>query len=304
MRIHGVLLVRDGVDSLRLCLVHHLMLGIERIHVVDNGSTDGTLEVLRRLARRTPITWTSAPGPYHQHVVVTELVHEAARQGADWVVPFDHDEFWVSGGRPLRDALAEADGAAAVSVPMVTFAQRRGVKRSRARALLTMEHRAERTVEPVEAQELVEAGRLSFLEYRYPPKLIFRASTTVDVQRGAHWSRNLDAADVATAPGLEILHAPLPARDALERKAEHGARLIDAGYIEREGWHVRRWARLERDGGLDGEWATLSVDRDGCIEVGGERRRFVRDTRLRDSIAWLVRSPVAQAAARALRRSW
>src|SRR3712207_2759388 len=119
------MVVRDGVHFIRLCVLHHLALGVSRIHVVDNGSSDGTRTVLRRLAQRVPLSWTSDPGPYLQHVLTTGLAHEASRSGADWVLPIDHDEFWFSRDR-LHDALGRAAPAtAAVEAPLVNFVQAR-----------------------------------------------------------------------------------------------------------------------------------------------------------------------------------
>ena len=97
-------MVRDEVDIVRLCVLHHLTAGCERILVVDNGSSDGTTTVLRRLAKRTPVSWTFDPGPYAQDELMTGLVGEAARAGADWVLPLDADEFWT-GEADLRAAL-------------------------------------------------------------------------------------------------------------------------------------------------------------------------------------------------------
>jgi hypothetical protein len=305
VRVHGVLVVRDGVGTVRAALLHHLSLGCERIHVVDNGSTDGTTTVLERLAARTPITWRSDLRPYDQSALTTELVHEAARAGADWVLVFDHDEFWVS-ERPLREVLAEAaaDGVGALQVPVVNFAQHRDVARSSPRALLTMRHRAAEEVAPEQGQALFEADELSYLEIAYTPKLLFRASERVDVQRGAHTSRFLEGPAVP-ATGIEVLHAPLAARSELALKAAHGERLLEAGYSETESWHVRRWALMARSGRLHEAWPSLSVDDDGCIELpGGRRHRFVRDTRLSDTVSRYVRSPFKQAAARLLARSY
>ena len=300
MRIHGVLMVRDGVATLRVCLLHHLALGCEHIHVLDNGSTDATPVVLARLARKLPISWSRDGGPFRQHEAVTALAHEAARRGADWVLPIDDDEFWVGA---LRDVLAEADGAAALAARVTCFAQRRRVRRASPRALLTMDHRAPRPDEPVRAQALVEAGALSFLEYAYPPKLVLRASERVQLARGAHAAEGLDG-PIASTSRLEVLHAPIAAQGVLQRKAEHGARLEAAGFVEREGWHVRRWAALARQGLLEAEWPSLSVDGGGCVVVGGQRRQFVRDGRLAEAVARWVRPPHEQAAARALRRSF
>lgn len=299
MRVFGLLVVRNGVDMVRLCVLHHLGLGLERILVVDNGSSDGTPTVLDRLARKLPLTWTSDPGPYRQHEMFTRLAHEATRAGADWLMPLDHDELWVS-ERPLPEALAVPAGA--VSVPVVNFVQRRAQARPSPRAPLTMTLRAARTVEPIRAQELVERGQLSFLEYEYPRKLIFRASERLQIQRGAHWARELDG-PVVRGEGVTVLHAPLPSRAALDRKVLQGRRIVEAGFVEREGWHTRRWAGMAANGQLAREWRALSYE-DGHLDVYGTPHPLVADPRLRDAAAPWVRSPLAQLAARVLRRSY
>ena len=63
MRVFGILVVRNAVDAVRLCVLHHLCVGCERILVVDNGSSDGTTTVLRRLQTGTPLSFTGAIAP-------------------------------------------------------------------------------------------------------------------------------------------------------------------------------------------------------------------------------------------------
>ena len=60
-RIAAVLVVRNEVDIVRLCVLHHLGIGCERIFVLDNGSSDGTEVVLQRLAARVPLSWSPTP---------------------------------------------------------------------------------------------------------------------------------------------------------------------------------------------------------------------------------------------------
>ena len=122
-RVHGILMVRNSVDVLRVCVLHHLTAGLERITVVDNGSTDGTASVLARLAERVPLRYSLDPGPYRQAEVFTELSREAAREGADWVLPLGADEFWLP-ARPLPELLAPVRDPA-LSVVVTHFAQRR-----------------------------------------------------------------------------------------------------------------------------------------------------------------------------------
>jgi hypothetical protein len=300
VRIHGVLLVRNGAHSLRATILHHLSFGCEHIHVLDNGSTDGTSTILRRLAGRTPITWRRHEGAYAQGELLTGLVHDAAAAGADWALIFDHDEFW-SARRPLREELAEAGDAAAIRGTVIDFAQRRDVQRLSVRNLLTCVYRAPHTFDPVEGKRRVEEGSGSFLEVGRNPRMVVRASRDAVIRKGAHWTEG----ELRDVDGLHVLHAPLLAREALERKAEHGERVIEAGFVEPESWEHRRWAAARREGRLHDHWASVSVDERGCVALpDGTRRQFVYDPRLRRAAAPLVRPPLKQLAARGLARSY
>src|SRR5436309_15500717 len=85
----GIMIVRNEVDIIRLNVLYHFGLGIDRFLIVDNGSSDGTDQVLEELSRQGRVQWTSDSGPYRQAEITTELAREAFRGGADWVVPIE-----------------------------------------------------------------------------------------------------------------------------------------------------------------------------------------------------------------------
>ena len=134
VRVFGVLVVRDEVDVVRLCVLHHLTAGCERILVVDNGSSDGTTTVLRRLAKRTPLSWTFDPGPYLQDELMTGLAGEAVRAGAEDSAA--RRRRVLDGRGDLRTALASRLESGAVQVRRVDFVQRREQRAPEARGVL------------------------------------------------------------------------------------------------------------------------------------------------------------------------
>ncbi len=109
-RVHGsvwaVTMVKNELDILPRTLEHFLSQGVDRLLIADNGSTDGTLEMLRDSARdpRIIVGVDSEPA-YYQSAKMTYLARFAGRAGADWIIPFDADEFWFARDGLLADNL-------------------------------------------------------------------------------------------------------------------------------------------------------------------------------------------------------
>lgn len=77
--------------------------GVEHIYAAD-ASTDATRDILHAAG----VTVVYDNDSYHDQPKWIEVLAELARQdGAEWVIPFDADEFWYSvDGSPIPDALS------------------------------------------------------------------------------------------------------------------------------------------------------------------------------------------------------
>jgi len=290
--IFGVMMVRNERDILPVNLQYHLDSGIDHILVADNGSTDGTAAILDKFAATNRVHVFSRPGPFHQADTTTELAREAFLRGARWVLPIDADEFWhIPGGR-LPDVLDDQPETGALEVQVVNFVQRREQDDLDIRGLLTMTRRVPAPVGAAgEAADLVEAGRIAFVEIRYPPKHVSRACITLQIGQGNHQVSGTDGR-IRKSDAIVCLHAPLRARAALAiGKVEQGRRIEEVNQYLRQAWHVRRWRRLADEGAIDAEWAANSY-RDDCLDVYGQRHQLTLDTTLRDVVAPYVGRPL------------
>ncbi len=181
--------------------------------------------------------------------------------------------------------------AGALRVQEVNFVQRREQRTCSPNALRHMTMRAARPVGPVErCEELVETRRIGLVEAECQPKWISRASATLELAAGNHQVSELEGPFEDTDE-LVILHAPIRSRAILEAKAEHGRRVIEAGYIPGNSWHLRRFSRLQLEGSLDEEWLANSYLGDS-VDVDGSRHQLVFDATLRHALARWVRVPL------------
>lgn len=107
--VWGISVVRDELDVLPLVLDHLFNQGITNVLIADNRSSDGTREYL--LAReaedqRLHVALDSEPA-HIQSEKMTVLAHAAWRSGAEWILPFDGDEFWFARGASVADYLRQ-----------------------------------------------------------------------------------------------------------------------------------------------------------------------------------------------------
>jgi hypothetical protein len=196
-RVHGsvwaVGLVRNEGDVIEAAIRHLLAQGVDHVLVADNLSTDDTLAVLRRLESCDPrvhVAIDREPA-FHQASKVTRLAGAAWRAGADWIVPFDGDEFWFADGGSLAEHL-------------------RGSTANTARAVV---HNAV----PAVADPVLTRSSALLLETapQHLEKRAVRSHRWLRLQRGNHV---VDRTGAVTT-GLFVLH--LPYRGPLQMARKH-----------------------------------------------------------------------------------
>lgn len=285
VKVYGISVVRDEADIIGVSVAHHLSQGLDRIIVLDNGSTDGTDEILWQLAEGDErVRWRRDESPFDQAALTTALAREAHRLGADWVLPFDADEFWLAEGGDLKKILA-ASRAGTLSVEVVNFVQARRRTESTTEGLLDMTRRVAHPTKPgLRTRTLVESHRISYIEMIYPPKWISRTAPEMRIYRGNHKVEGVEGAQ-EKCEGIVCLHAVLRSRAVLESRVGRRIRLEEAGIgTDSGGWHIAHWTRASEKGMMEQEWAANSYE-DGYLDVYGERHNVVVDFRLRDVVA-------------------
>ncbi len=227
MRLVATLLVRDEADVVAATIEHHLAQGVDLVIATDNGSVDGTRDILAAYAGAGVVEVIDEPDhTYRQAEWVTRMARRAAELGADWVVNLDADEFWVpvDRARTLRDVLAEVpDGYDTLLARRTDLVGVRGTwgpwpRRLRWRNLATVSERGTPLA----------------------PKICHRAVADVDVAQGNHAVAGLRGERVPDEP-IDVLHVPLRSWPQFERKIANGGSSYAANteLATEIGWHWR-----------------------------------------------------------------
>ncbi len=104
----------NEMDLIGATISHLLGNGVDRIWCAD-ASTDETRTILAQFPQVTIID--DQMGYHAQPHWIEALTESAREENAEWVIPFDADEFWYAqDGRTIKEALADLPETTAVCV--------------------------------------------------------------------------------------------------------------------------------------------------------------------------------------------
>ena len=283
MKLVMVMKIRDEIDVVERTLAYHLARGADQWIVTDNGSTDGTLEVLKRYESARLLKLIEEPGEDFRteaHGWVTRMARLAATEmRADWVAHVDADEFWWPASGSLKQALAEIPGEyGVVLAPRPEFAPRPGggdwwermtIRERRSRLRPKIAHRAE------------------------PDVVLHRGAHDVDIEGEAGGSKHAgravmravkEDADVAAEGRLvwapvfpaRVMHFPIRSFEQYKRRVE--TTLFHGGFEDRAHDDLRA---AYDEGRLPELYEKLTLD-DAEARRGIAEGRLVKDTRIRE----------------------
>lgn len=223
MTLAVTLMVRDEADIIPAWLDYHVAQGVDVFIITDNGSTDGTRELLETFAERSDVHVDLRHDPVHrkqQGQVVTAMARDAASvHAADWVINADADEFVMPKDRSLtlREVFERLDPeVGAFIVPVVNLVGR--MARTGA-GIERLHWRDERSPE-----QLAAIGLLA----QPTPNTIHVADPDVTVAQGNHRASVAAGASVPEELELEVLHLPWRSWQQYEHRVEIAGRAYDA----------------------------------------------------------------------------
>jgi glycosyltransferase involved in cell wall biosynthesis len=222
MAVVAVTMVKNEADVIQTT-IRHMAAHVDHVIVADNGSTDGTRELLDEL----PCEVIDDPDPaYYQSRKMSALADYAARaREATWVVPFDADEIWIcpKGGR-IADRLSTCDAWIApawIYDHVVTDADVAGLPPQQ-----SMGHR------------MLKRTPLHKVAARFEPGLVIEMGN----HQATYPNRRMPR---ATWDILEVRHFPVRSPQQYLNKARQGAAALALTDLpDNVGQHWRDWDRL------------------------------------------------------------
>lgn len=243
MSVCALMLVKDEADVIQHT-IGHLLKHVDEILILDNGSTDGTREILAEL----PVVVINDPEvAYYQDRKTTALAQDALIRGHAWALPCDADEWWYApDGRPISDYLAGV-------TPDVRIVTGR-----------LFNHFPTDLDNPQIVNPFLRLGWRQ-RQHGALPKVCCRTAVDLRIGMGNHDASYADRA--VTAPGLELRHFSWRTADQYVRKIKNGQtayaatdlpdnvgahwRMFEGASDEDIADHFRRWFWLADPEGDD-----------------------------------------------------
>lgn len=222
-------MVRDEADIIGT-VIGHMQGEVDYLIVADNGSTDGTREILE--AAGVEVVDDPEIG-YYQSEKMTALSCRAMRRGAEWIIPFDADEVWAAGKGRIADVLRSLPGEAHIAEATLIDHVATGIDPEGGSPIESMPWRRT-TQAPLR-------------------KVAVRARAGLIIHQGNHSASFEDVTHPLTVTGeLEIRHFPYRSEQQFIRKARNGAEAYAATDLPEEaGAHWRGYGRILNEQGED-----------------------------------------------------
>jgi len=284
LRLAMSLLVRDEAGLIAENIAFHGRMGVDCFVVTDNGSVDGTREIVERLRKDFPIRLIDEPEhTMRQDAWVNRMAEIAANEfGADWIINSDADEFWLPGEGTLKTIIP--DEASVLLCRRANMLATHATVESRD---YTFRRNTLRVARPFDNSA-----------YREPPwrlmdkpvvmaaigrKVMCRLAGLRRIGYGNHDA--IHEGSAVESGGVHVFHYPVRTFEEFKSKViNHGTSLVNNPRIPSHiGWHVRRWYSLYEDGLLQEEYQRLLVDqrevqnylRSGVLEVDDSISRAI-----------------------------
>ena len=254
------LLVRDEADIVRANIEYHLDHGVDFIIATDNGSVDGTYQILEQYQKKGVLHLIREE---EQNFAQCEWVNRMGRIAcnqyhADLIFHCDADEFWWASSGSLKNELSHRHKVDVldVNVNNMIFV-RTGEMDSFSKSLYYA------VTKPLQSTNHgVDSLDRSLFLFKSAGKVIYRTRNGyLEVGQGNHGIVDPHVSiSQKKSLDIQIIHYPLRSYGQFERKVLNGGLAYEKNPSKAGGWQWRRWYESYKRGELYNDYCTLTLD--------------------------------------------
>jgi len=265
------LLTRDEEDIIEKNISFHLKHGVDFIVATDNGSIDGTRDILEKYENKGVLHLIDEK---KQDLSQAEWVNRMGKlafekYNADIIFHCDADEFWFPKSGNLRNEILENHHATVLLVNFVNvfLEENQGLETFPSDSKWAV-------VNPFITQNLEKDSITKNLYlFRYPQKVIYKTEKGyLDVTHGNHAIVASEGLVMKESNDIIIYHYPIRSKNHFYRKVKNGGSACESNKrLDKSiGFHWRRWFESYKNNRLEDEYRNLILRKEDVVYLEKE----------------------------------